>query len=63
MSKLGQLVARGQVCKAFSCKRKKTCIFYGAFCEFQNGCPQMFSDSICRTCDLENMCIYKKRGV
>ena len=62
MSKVGEMVQRGQTCKAFDCRQKDTCIFRETLCEFKMGCPHIYEKSICQTCFYEKMCIYKDRG-
>ena len=61
MSKYGEMIQRGQVCKAFDCKQKDSCIFKEPLCEFKNGCPHVYSKSICLICSNNDICIYKER--
>ena len=62
MSDVKQMIPRGQVCKAFDCKYKATCINMDNLCETLPGCPYVYKASICQCCCYENMCIYKNRG-
>lgn len=61
MSRTGEMIERGQTCKAFDCRQKDTCIFKEPLCEYKMGCPHVFEKSICKTCSNERFCIYKER--